>query len=48
MAKFKPVRPKSKSDATPQMKAGLPCIVFLVLGLILVVILLYLVVRYAS
>lgn len=48
MGKFKAVRPKSKADLAPQMKAGLPCIVFLVLGLILVVILLYLVVRYAS
>jgi hypothetical protein len=46
MGKYKPV--KAKSDAPPQMKAGLPCIVFLVLGMILVMILLYEVMKNAS
>ncbi len=46
MGKYKPV--KGKSDAPPQMKAGLPCIVFLVLGMILVMILLYEVMKNAS
>ncbi len=47
MAKFKPVRKKS-DDAPPQMKAGLPCIVFLVLGMILTMLLLYEVMKNAS
>jgi hypothetical protein len=46
MGKYKPA--KAKSDAPPQMKAGLPCIVFLVLGMILVMILLYEVMKNAS
>jgi hypothetical protein len=47
MGKFKAVRPKS-TEATPQMKAGLPCIVFLVLGMILTMVLLYEVMKNAS
>jgi hypothetical protein len=46
MGKYKPARPKS--DAPPQMKAGVPCIVFLGLGMILTMILLYEVMKNAS
>jgi hypothetical protein len=48
MGKYKPVKAKSDTPAPPQMKAGLPCIVFLVLGMILVMILLYEVMKNAS
>jgi hypothetical protein len=48
MGKYKPAKPKSGAPAPPQMKAGLPCIVFLVLGMILVMILLYEVMKNAS
>lgn len=50
MAKFKPARQKSRSDeaVTPKMKAGLPCIVFLVLAMILTMVLLYEVMKNAS
>lgn len=47
MGKYKPAKAKSAA-APPQMKAGLPCIVFLVLGMILVMILLYEVMKNAS
>ncbi|MGA2716838.1 MAG: hypothetical protein ABSG41_27430 [Bryobacteraceae bacterium] len=46
MGKYKAARPKS--DAPPQMKAGVPCIVFLVLGMILTMFLLYEVMKNAS
>ena len=46
MGKYKPAKPKS--DAPPQMKAGVPCIVFLVLGMILTMFLLYEVMKNAS
>jgi hypothetical protein len=39
MGKYKAA--KQKSDAPPQMKAGVPCIVFLFLGMILTMILLH-------
>jgi len=41
MAKFKAVRPKSDTPATPQMKAGLPCIVILFVVILLVMFLMY-------
>jgi len=47
MAKFKAVRPKS-TDATPQMKAGLPCIILIVLGMFLTAWLMYEVMKSAS
>ena len=47
MAKYKAVRPK-KSDAAPQMRAGVPCLVLLIAGMILTVILMILVMRHAS
>jgi hypothetical protein len=46
MGKYKAAKPKS--TAPPQMKAGVPCIVFLVLGMILTMVLLYAVMKYAS
>ncbi len=46
MGKYKASRPKS--TAPPQMKAGVPCIVFLVLGMILVMVLMYEVMKNAS
>jgi hypothetical protein len=38
MAKFKPVRAKSKRGPAP--KAGLPCIIFILLAMVLVMLLL--------
>jgi hypothetical protein len=46
MGKYKAAKPKSK--APPQMKPGVPCIVFLVLGMILTMVLLYEVMKNAS
>jgi len=46
MGKYKASRPKS--TAPPQMKAGVPCIVFLILGMILIMILMYEVMKNAS
>lgn len=46
MAKYKPVRPKNKSSPAP--RAGLPCVILLFAGLILVGFFLYFVMRYAS
>jgi hypothetical protein len=46
MGKYKASRPKS--TAPPQMKAGVPCIVFLVLGMILIMVLMYEVMKNAS
>jgi hypothetical protein len=46
MGKYKAAKPKS--TAPPQMKAGVPCIVFLALGMLLTMILLYEVIKNAS
>ncbi|HEX4137993.1 MAG TPA: hypothetical protein VHY84_25515 [Bryobacteraceae bacterium] len=46
MGKFKASKPKS--TAPPQMKAGMPCIVFLVLGMILTMVFLYEAMKNAS
>jgi len=46
MGKYKASKPKS--TAAPQMKPGVPCIVFLVLGMILTMVLLYEVMKNAS
>jgi hypothetical protein len=46
MGKYKASKPKTA--AAPQMKAGVPCIVFLVLGMILTMVLLYEVMKNAS
>ncbi|HWD99812.1 MAG TPA: hypothetical protein VG345_12270 [Bryobacteraceae bacterium] len=47
MAKYKAVRPK-KTDAAPQMRPGLPCLVMLIAGMILVVIVMILAMKHAS
>jgi hypothetical protein len=39
MAKFKPARGKSKSPVAPQ--GGLPCVILVILGMILVMLFLY-------
>jgi hypothetical protein len=46
MAKFKPVRPKSKS--TPMPRGGLPCVILVFLGFALVLLFLYFVLKYAN
>jgi hypothetical protein len=46
MGKYKASKPKSA--AVPKMKPGVPCIVFLVLGMILTMVLLYEVMKNAS
>lgn len=50
MAKFKAVKPKSKSatPAPPQMKAGLPCIVILGVAILVVMLVMYLAMTHAS
>jgi flagellar basal body-associated protein FliL len=48
MAKFKASKPKSATPPTPQMKAGLPCIVIIVIVIILVMVLMYLAMTHAS
>ncbi len=45
MAKFKPVRPKGKQQ--PQVKGGLPCVVLVIGGVIAIMLLLFLVMKYA-
>jgi uncharacterized integral membrane protein len=46
MAKYKAV--KKKTDATPQMRPGVPCLVILVVGMILTIVVMILAVRNAS
>lgn len=46
MSKYK--AKKKKSDALPQVKPGVPCLVILVGGMIVTIIMLILVMRYAS
>jgi hypothetical protein len=48
MGKFKAAKPKSSTPAPPQMKAGVPCIVILIVGMILTMILLYEVMKNAA
>jgi hypothetical protein len=47
MAKYKAVRPK-KTDAAPQMRPGVPCLVLLLLAMVVVVIVMILAMRNAS
>jgi hypothetical protein len=47
MAKYKAAKAK-KTNARPQMKAGVPCLVILVLGLALTMLLMYEVMKNAS
>jgi hypothetical protein len=46
MAKFKPARGKSKTPAAPQ--GGLPCVILVILGMILVMLFLYFVMTGSS
>jgi hypothetical protein len=46
MGKYKAAKPKK--DAPPQMRPGVPCLVFLVLGVLLTMFLLYEVIKNAS
>jgi hypothetical protein len=39
MAKFKPVKAKNKS--TPRVQGGLPCVILLISGIILVMLFMY-------
>jgi hypothetical protein len=48
MGKYKPAKAKSSTPAAPQMKAGVPCIVFIVIGMILTMVLLYEVMKNAA
>ena len=43
MAKFKPVRPKTKGPRVPQ--GGIPCVIMVIGGMILVMVFLYFVMR---
>jgi hypothetical protein len=43
MAKFKPVRPKSKASVAP--RAGLPCVILLLSGIGLLLLFLYFVLK---
>jgi hypothetical protein len=43
MAKFKPVRAKAKSRGIPQ--GGLPCVILVIGGMVLVMVFLYFVMR---
>ena len=46
MAKLKSARPK-KSDAPP-VRGGLPCVIFVILAMILIMVFLYLVMSHAG
>ena len=47
MAKFKLVKPKTGA-ATPQIRGGLPCVILVCLLVVMICILLFLVMKYAS
>ena len=46
MAKFKPIRPKKKT--TPQVQGGLPCVILLFVGIAVLFVVMYLVLKYAN
>ena len=46
MAKFKPAKAKSKSRVAPQ--GGLPCVILLASGFVLVLLFIYFVMKYAT
>jgi hypothetical protein len=48
MAKYKAVKKKSDTPTPPQMRPGVPCLVFLLLGILLTMFLLYEVMKNAS
>ena len=46
MAKFKPVRPKK--EKTPQVQGGLPCVILLFVGIAILFVVMFLVLKYAN
>ncbi|HUE02182.1 MAG TPA: hypothetical protein VMR62_21610 [Bryobacteraceae bacterium] len=46
MAKFKPVKAKSKSRAAPQ--GGLPCVILVISGFVLILLFIYFVMKNAT
>ena len=46
MAKFKPVRPKKHK--TPQVQGGLPCVILLFVGIAVLFVVMFLVLKYAN
>ena len=46
MPKFKPAKGKSKSSLSPQ--GGLPCVILMISGFVLVLLFLYFVMKYAT
>jgi hypothetical protein len=46
MAKFNPVRPKKAK--TPQVQGGVPCLILVFAAMVMVVVVMYLVLKYAS
>jgi len=46
MAKFKPIRPKK--DKTPHVQGGLPCVILLFVGIALLFLMMFLVLKYAN
>jgi len=46
MAKFKPIRPKK--GKTPQVQGGLPCVILLFVGIAILFVVMYLVLKYAN
>ena len=46
MAKFKPVRPKKAK--TPQVQCGVPCLIVVFAAMVMVFVVMYLVLKYAS
>jgi len=46
MAKFKPVRPKKSK--TPQVQGGLPCVILVFVGIAILFVMMYLVLKYAN
>jgi hypothetical protein len=46
MAKFKPVRPKKAK--TPQVQGGVPCLILVFTAMVMVFVVMYLVLKYAS
>jgi hypothetical protein len=46
MAKFKPVRPKK--DKKPPVEGGVPCLILIISVMLLLFVVMYLVLKYAS
>ena len=48
MAKFKPAKAKAKSKTPRAPQGGLPCVILVILGMLLVMLFLYFVMRNAN